>query len=49
MPFFSACKINKLFLEKKENAIFFLQNDIYNIFYDIYALILSLLSHKKNR
>lgn len=33
MPLFSACKINKLFLEKKENAIFFLQNDIYNIFY----------------
>lgn len=33
MPFFSACKINKLFLEKKENAIFFLQNDIYNIIY----------------
>lgn len=45
MPFFSACKINKLFLEKKENAIFFLQNDIYIIFFtDIYALILSLLS-----
>lgn len=49
MPFFSACKINKLFLEKKENAIFFLQMIYIILFTDIYALILSLLSHKKNR